>query len=326
MGEVMIRRALTGIQPSGTPHVGNWLGAIRPALALSESCEGYYFIASYHALTTSRDPALLRERILDVAATWLALGLDPTRTVLWTQQDVPEVTELAWILSCVASKGLLDKAHAFKDAVTKGSKFVSAGLYTYPILMAADILAFDSDLVPVGRDQKQHVEMARGMAQSLNHIYGDLLKVPEPLIQDNVAIVPGTDGQKMSKSYGNTVPLFLPPKKLRKRLMAIKTDSRSLADPKDPDTCTVFALYRLFGTPEQQADLAERYRAGGLGYGHAKQELFELMNDQLTIPRDRYNELMARPDEIRDILTNGARRAKLTAQATLNRVRVGVGL
>jgi tryptophanyl-tRNA synthetase len=322
----MSKRALTGIQPSGTPHVGNWLGAIQPALKLSEDNEGYYFIASYHALTTSRDPALLRQRILDVAATWLALGLDPTRTVLWAQQDVPEVTELAWILSCMASKGLLDKAHAFKDAVAKGKKFVSAGLYTYPVLMAADILAFDSDLVPVGRDQKQHVEMARDMAQRFNHTYGEILRLPEPLIQENVAVVPGIDGQKMSKSYGNTVPLFLTPKKLRKRLMAIKTDSRSLDEPKDPDTCTVFSLYKLFGTAAQQADLADRYRAGGLGYGHAKQELFELMDERLAVPRDRYNELMASPDEIRDILTEGARRARLTARATLNRVRNGVGL
>ena len=322
----MSKRALTGIQPSGTPHVGNWLGAIEPALQLSEENEGYYFIASYHALTTSRDPEQLRARILDVAATWLALGLDPTRTVLWTQQDVPEVTELSWILSCFASKGLLDKAHAFKDAVAKGRKFVSAGLYTYPILMSADILAFDSDIVPVGRDQKQHVEMARDMAQSLNHTYGDLLRLPEPVIQEHVAVVPGIDGQKMSKSYNNTVPLFLPPKKLRKRLMAIKTDSKTLEEPKDPDTCTVFALYKLFGTPEQQADLADRYRAGGLGYGHAKQELFELMNARLESPRDRYNELMARPDEIRDILTDGARKARITARATLNRVRSGIGL
>ena len=322
----MSKRALTGIQPSGTPHVGNWLGAIQPALQLSEDNEGYYFIASYHALTTSRDAEMLRQRILDVAATWLALGLDPTRTVLWAQQDVPEVTELSWILSCMASKGLLDKAHAFKDAVAKGKKFVSAGLYTYPILMAADILAFDSDIVPVGRDQKQHVEMARDMAQRLNHAYGELLRLPEPLIQESVAVVPGIDGQKMSKSYGNTVPLFLPPKKLRKRLMSIKTDSRALEEPKDPDTCTVFALYKLFGTADEQADLAERYRAGGLGYGHAKQELFELMDKRLAVPRDRYNELMASPDEIRDILTDGARRARLTARATLDRVRDGVGL
>jgi tryptophanyl-tRNA synthetase len=298
----------------------------RRQLALSETCEGYYFIASYHALTTSRDPELLRQRILDVAATWLALGLDPASTVLWTQQDIPEVTELAWILSCVASKGLLDKAHAFKDAISSGKKFVSVGLYTYPILMAADILAFDSDVVPVGRDQKQHVEMARDMAQSLNHVYGELLRLPEPLIQESVAVVPGIDGQKMSKSYDNTVPLFLPPKKLRKLLMSIKTDSRTLEEPKDPDTCTVFALYRLFATPEQQADLAERYRQGGLGYGHAKQELFVLMDQRLSSPRDRYNELMARPDDIRDILTDGARRARLTARATLDRVRTGVGL
>jgi tryptophanyl-tRNA synthetase len=322
----MPKRSLTGIQPTGTPHLGNWLGAIQPALKLAEEHESFYFIASYHALTTSRDAALLRERILDVACTWLAMGLDPERTVLWAQHGVPEVCELSWILSCMTNKTLLDKAHAFKDAQAKGKKFVGVGLYTYPVLMAADILAFDTDIVPVGRDQQQHVEMARDMAQTLNHQFGELLRLPRPQVQENVAVVPGVDGQKMSKSYDNTIPLFLPSKKLRKRIMSIKTDSKPMEAPKDPDTCTVFQLYRLFASKEQQAELAARYRAGGLGYGHAKQELFELVDAQLSEPRERYLDLRSRPDEVQDILDNGAARARAVARATLDRVRHGIGL
>lgn len=320
------KRSLTGIQPSGVPHVGNWLGAIAPALQLAEEHEGFYFIASYHALTTSRDAALLRDRINDVACTWLALGLDPSKTVLWSQHAIPEVCELSWILSCMTNKSLLDKAHAFKDAAAKGKKFVGVGLYTYPVLMAADILAFDTDIVPVGRDQKQHVEMARDMAQTLNHQYGELLHLPQALVQEDVAVVPGIDGQKMSKSYDNTIPLFLPTKKLRKRIMSITTDSKPLEAPKDPDTCTVFQLYKLFGTADQVADLAARYRAGGLGYGHAKQELFERMNERIGSARERYQDLRSRPDDVQDILNDGASRARVVARATLDRVRGGIGL
>ncbi len=320
-------RALTGIQPSGTPHIGNLLGAIEPALALQDSHECFFFVASYHALTTQRDPALLRERIFEVAATWLALGLDPERTVLWNQHAVPEVTELAWILGCLTSKSTLDKAHAFKDAVAQGkTEVINAGLYTYPVLMAADILAFDTNVVPVGKDQKQHVEMARDMAQRFNRIYGETLVVPEPSIQERVATVPGIDGRKMSKSYGNHIELWLPPKKLRKRFMAIVTDATPLEAPKDPDTCNVFALYRLFATPEQAADLAARYRAGGLGYGHAKQEVFELVDARLREPRERYLELRAHPERVEAILEAGAERARRVARRTLDRVRTAVGL
>jgi len=254
------------------------------------------------------------------------MGLEPEKTILWAQQGVPAVTELCWILSCMTSKNLLDKAHAFKDAMQKGKKFVGVGLYTYPVLMAADILAFDSDMVPVGRDQKQHVEMARDMAQSINHHFGELLKLPEPLIQENVAVVPGTDGQKMSKSYGNTIEIFLPPKKLRKKIMSIQTDSLPLEAPKDPDTCTVHQLFKLFAPADQAADLADRYRAGGLGYGHAKQELFEVIDAQLGEARERYFDLRSRPDDVQDILRDGAIRAGHVAEATLNRVRAGIGL
>ena len=321
----MIQRVLTGIKPTGMPHIGNLLGMYRPALALAERSEGYFFVASYHALTTMRDPAALRASTLDVAANWLALGLDPARSVIWSQHDVPEVTELSWILACITSKGMMDKAHAFKDAVSKGRE-INVGLYTYPILMAADILAFDSHVVPVGQDQKQHVEMARDIAQRFNHLFGDTLVVPQAKIQESVATVPGLDGQKMSKSYGNTIEIFLPPKKLRKKIMGIVTDSKGVEEAKDPDTCNVFGLYALFASPDEQADLAARYRGGGLGYGHAKQALFEVLNTQLEAPRERYEYLSANPDEVRGVLADGAAKARVTARATLHKVRSAVGL
>ena len=321
-----MKRALTGIQPSGEQHLGNLLGAIAPGIALQQSHETFYFIASYHALTTSKDPQILRERILDAAMTWLAFGLNPKKTVIWAQHDTPEVTEMTWLLSCICSKGLLDKAHAFKDAVAKGKKQISAGLYTYPVLMASDILAFHSNVVPVGKDQKQHVEMARDMAQRFNHIYGETLTLPEAMIEDEVAVIPGIDGNKMSKSYGNTVPLFMTPKKLRKRIMAVKTDSTPLEDPKNPDTCLVFSLYKLFATAEECADLASRYRAGNFGYGHAKQALFETINQRLDEPRARYMELKKRPDEVQDILNHGASKARRIARKTLDDMREKMGL
>ena len=213
-----MKRALTGIQPSGEQHLGNWLGAISPGIALQESHETFYFIASYHALTTSKDPKILRERILDAAMTWLAFGLDPAKTAIWAQHDTPEVTEMPWLLSCMCSKGLLDKAHAFKDAVAKGKKQISAGLYTYPVLMASDILAFHSNVVPVGKDQKQHLEITRDIAIKFNHTYGEILIVPEPDIEEKTMLVPGVDGQKMSKSYGNTIPIFADDNKLKNPL------------------------------------------------------------------------------------------------------------
>ena len=320
------KRSLTGIQPSGTPHVGNLLGAILPALELSKTHQSYYFIASFHALTTIRDREQMRQSILDVAATWLAFGLDPNKTVLWNQHDVPEVCELAWILGCLWSKGMMDKSHAFKAAVQSGKKDVSVGLYTYPVLMAADILAYDAHVVPVGQDQKQHLEMTRDIAGRFNHIYGDTLVVPEPLIKKSVAAVPGVDGEKMSKSYGNGIEIFMPTKKLRKRVMAIQTDSKGMEDAKDPDTCTVFALHKLFATPDQSADLAGRYRAGGLGYGHAKQELFELMEARFAEPRDRYLQLQSNPAKVQEILAAGAVQARSTARSTLARVRDQIGL
>lgn len=319
-------RALTGIQPSGSAHIGNWLGAIKPALEYQGHMETFYFIATYHALTTTRDPKILRGNTIDIAMTWLSLGLDPSQTVLWTQQDVPEVCELSWILSCMATKGLLDKAHAFKDAVSKGKKTISAGLYTYPILMAADILAFDTTLVPVGKDQIQHVEMARDMARTFNHAFGDALVLPEAMVQDEVAAVPGLDGNKMSKSYGNTIDIFLSKKKLRKRIMAIQTDSKTMEESKNPEECLVFDYYKLFSTKSEQATLAAKYRGGNFGYGHAKQEVFEKINALLEEPRENYQNWQQRPDDVIDILDMGAKKARAVARDTISRVRNQCGL
>jgi tryptophanyl-tRNA synthetase len=317
-------RSLTGIKPTGAPHLGNLLGAIRPALALQHSHEAFYFIADLHALTTLHDRAEMERRTLEVAATWLALGLDPERTVVWAQSDVPEVTELTWVLSCVTGIGVLERAHAYK-AARDANREINVGTFLYPALMAADILAYDSHVVPVGKDQKQHVEMARDMAIAFNSRFGDVLVVPEPLIQADVATIPGLDGRKMSKSYDNGIGIFLPAKALRKRVMQIVTDATPLEAPKDPDTDNVFALYKLVATPEQVADLAARYRAGNFGYGHAKQELYEVLDASLAPARERYEALLAEPAGIHDVLESGATRARHIARATLGRVRAACG-
>ena len=338
-------RAITGIKPTGAPHVGNYLGMIEPALRLTQGgaevrlgadapakkvTDGLYFIADYHALTTMQDAAELRRYSLDVAATWLALGLDPERTSLFVQSDVPEVCELSWVLACVIGVGALERAHAYKAAQDRGVD-INAGVFTYPILMAADILIYDADVVPVGADQKQHVEMARDMAIAFNHRFGAKgqpgpLVVPQALIREEVKLITGLDGQKMSKSYGNTIPLFAEPKKLRKIVMSIKTDSTPLEDPKDPDTCNVFSLYRHFATPAQQAELAARYRAPGMGYGEAKQALYEAMEAVLGGARERYAHLMAHPAEVEAVLERGAARARRLARATMERVRDAAGI
>ena len=318
-------RSLTGIKPTGMPHLGNYLGMIRPALEMTSSHRAFYFIADYHALTTLRSKELIERYTTEVTAAWLALGLDPERTILFKQSDVPEVCELAWFLGCVTPLGMLKRAHALKDAEAKGSE-INGGTFYYPVLMAADILAYDSDVVPVGKDQKQHVEMARDMAVAFNHHFGDVLRVPEPVIRPDVATIPGTDGRKMSKSYGNTIPLFLPTKKLRKAIMRIKTDSTPLEEPKNPDTCAVFQLYRKFADPDRIDDLAARYRAGGLGYGHAKLELFEVMEAHFAEPRERFQDYLAHPETINDILADGGDRAKSVAVTTLSRVRAAVGM
>ena len=319
-------RVLSGIQPTGRFHWGNYFGAIRQYIDLQdEADEAFYFIANLHALTTVRDPKQLWQNTVDAAIDLLALGLDPNRATLFVQSDVPAVSELCWLLMTGTPVGLLERCHAYKDKRARGLS-ADAGLFAYPVLMAADILAYDSTLVPVGKDQKQHVEMARDMAMAMNHHYGDVLVVPQPVIRAEVSTIVGTDGQKMSKSYGNVLPLFERPKRMRKAIMRIVTDSTPLEAPKDPDRCSVFALYRHFASPEQVRELAARYRAGGLGYGHAKQELFEQIEATLAEPRRKYQQLMADPQHIQRILDAGRDRAKPVAKATLERVREAVGI
>lgn len=327
--------ALTGIKPTGTPHIGNWLGAIRPGLELASSPDtrAVYFIADYHALTAVQEPAALRHMTYDVAATWLALGLDPERTLLYRQSDIPEVFELSWILSCVTTKGWMNKAHAYKAAVDRNQLAgesdldvgINIGLYTYPVLMAADILLFDSDIVPVGKDQVQHIEIARDIAQRVNHLYGDVLKLPQAHVVENVAIIPGLDGRKMSKSYGNVIPLFLPPKQLRKLINKIVTDSTPPEEPKDPEGSHIYQMYRAVATDEQTRALAERYRSG-IGWGEAKAALFDVLDAALAPARQRYSELMANTAEIDRILADGAARARTIARETLSRVRAAIGV
>ena len=323
MGE---KRSLSGIKPNGPPHLGNYFGMIRPAIELQESYEAFYFVADYHVLTTLHDKEKMSEGTYDATATFLACGLDPERSTFWRQSDVPEVCELTWILSCMTSMGLLERAHAYKAAKDRGEAgSINHGVFTYPVLMAADILMYDSDVVPVGKDQVQHIEMCRDMAQRVNHTFGDCLKLPKAAVKEEVQTIIGTDGRKMSKSYGNGIPVFLPAKKLRKALMGVTTDSKGLEEPKDPDTCNVFTLYKLLATPEQQAELAEKYRAGNFGYGHAKQELFEVMDAYLAPYRERYMVLRADEDLLEDILQTGARRAREVGGVVLERVRQTVG-
>ncbi len=293
-------RVLSGIQSTGRFHWGNYFGAVRQHIALQNNEQAFYFIADLHALTTIRDAALLRQLNIDAAIDYLALGLDPNQAALFLQSDVPEVSELLWLLITVTPMGLLEKCHAYKDKVAKGLS-AEAGLFTYPVLMAADILLYDSDVVPVGADQVQHIEVTRDVALKFNHLFGEVFVLPVPRLNDT-AKVPGTDGEKMSKSYGNTIDVFEPEKKLRKKIMAIKTDSTPVEAPKDPEACSLFTLYKLFATPDQQAALAARYRAGGMGYGEAKQALFEIAWEHFAAARERREKLAADPAMIEDIL------------------------
>ena len=317
--------ALTGIKPSGYPHIGNYLGMIQPALDLTRDYRCLYFIADYHALTTLHSGKEMRENTEAIAATWLAFGLDPEKTLLYRQSDVPEILELSWILACFTAKGMLDRAHAYKDALAQ-QREVSAGLYTYPVLMAADILAFGSNVVPVGRDQKQHVEIARDIALRVNNVYGNLLVAPEPLIRDEVQTIPGLDGRKMSKSYGNTIPLFLDSKPLRKLVMQIQTDSTPVEAPKDPDSSTVFQMYRLFANSEQVTGLRQLLEAGGTGWAVAKEALFEAMEQYFAEPRERYRSLMADRPRLHTILEEGARHARHLAQRRMEKIRRAIGV
>ena len=320
-----MKRVLSGIQPSGKLHLGNYFGMMRPAVALQEDNEAFLFIANYHALTTVRDAEALRQDTLDVALDFLAAGLDPEKTAFYRQSDVPEVHELTWMLSCLTPMGLLERGHSFKDKTARGLE-ASHALLSYPVLMTADILLVQSDIVPVGRDQKQHLEMARDLAGKFNRAYGETFKLPEPLIQESVAVVPGTDGQKMSKSYGNTIDLFGPPKQVRKQIMRVVTDSKGLEEPKDPDTCNVFALYKLFANETEQAELAERYRAGGMGYGDAKKAVHEKYEELIGPMREKRAALEADPDTVEDILRAGAERARAVAGETLATAREAMGL
>ena len=317
-------RVLSGIQSTGRFHWGNYFGAVRQHIALQNNEQAFYFIADLHALTTIRNAEQLRQLNIDAAIDYLALGLDPHQAALFLQSDVPEVSELMWLLMTVTPMGLLEKCHAYKDKTAKGLSS-EAGLFTYPVLMAADILLYDSDIVPVGVDQVQHIEVTRDVALKFNHMYGEVFVLPAPRLNDT-AKVPGTDGEKMSKSYGNTIDVFEPEKKLRKKIMAIKTDSTPVESPKDPETCSLFTLYKLFASPDQQAALAARYRAGGMGYGEAKQALFEIAWDHFAVARERREKLAADPETIEEILRAGALRARRKGAEVLDRARTACGL
>jgi tryptophanyl-tRNA synthetase len=318
-------RILSGIQPSGKLHIGNYFGMMKPALELQEQGEAFLFIADYHALTSVRDANTLREMTIDVALDFLAAGLDPDKTAFYRQSDVPEVQELAWLLSVVTPMGLLERCHSYKDKTAKGLA-ATHGLFAYPVLMAADILSVQSTVVPVGRDQKQHVEVTRDIATKFNHMYGEVFTLPEPSIRDSVAVVPGVDGQKMSKSYDNTLEIFGAAKPLKKRVMKIVTDCKELEDPKDPDTCNVFALYKLFASEAEQANLAARYRAGNFGYGTAKKELLEKINEHFAPMREKRAELENNMDFVEEVLRKGAYKARAETQKTLQAARKAVGL
>ncbi|HEX8243851.1 MAG TPA: tryptophan--tRNA ligase [Longimicrobium sp.] len=321
-----MKRILTGLQPSGTLHVGNYFGAIKPMVDLQDQGEVFLFLADLHALTSTRDPAELRQYVREAAVDLLACGIDPQRTLFWRQSDVALHSELMWILSSVTPMGLMERGVAYKEKVAKGIP-AGVGLFTYPILQAADILLYDADVVPVGKDQKQHLEMTRDIAIKINEAYGEgTLKLPEPQISEAVAVVPGLDGQKMSKSYGNTVALFGDEKTTRKRVMSIVTDSTPLEAPKDPSGSTVVALYRLFASKEDVARMEDEHRAGGVGYGDFKKRLFEAMWEYFAPMRARREELLARPGYVDDVLRDGAERAKEIGGRTMARVRAAVGL
>jgi len=325
--------SLTGIKPTGMPHLGNYLGAIKPALEManSDDFEGYYFIADYHSLTTVHKAETLKEYIYEVAATWLALGLDPKKVTLYQQSHIPEIMEMNWITSCFTAKGLMNRAHAYKAIVQDNEERkrdsdhgVNMGTYTYPVLMASDILFLKSNVVPVGADQLQHIEIARDIASSFNYVYGDIFTLPEAKVQEG-DLVPGLDGRKMSKSYDNHIPLFLPEKKLKKLINKIKTDSSEPSVPKNPEDSIIFDFYKLFATKEQIVDLDAWFRRG-IGWGEAKLELFNVINDHLKGPREIYNELMADKSKIDKILEEGAARVRPKAQEFLIEVKKSIGV
>jgi tryptophanyl-tRNA synthetase len=331
------QRVLTGITTTGTPHLGNYVGAIRPAIEASRdtSNETFYFLADLHALIKCQDPAAVHQSGMEIAATWLALGLDTDNSVFYRQSDIREITELTWILNCVCAKGLMNRAHAYKAAVDANvaegedaDKAVTMGLFSYPVLMAADILMFNANVVPVGKDQIQHVEMARDIAGRFNHIYckkEPLLTLPDYQVDENVAVLQGLDGRKMSKSYGNTIPLFLPEKQLKKHINKIKTNLLEPGEAKDPDTSTVFQVWQAFATAEQTAEMRQAF-ADGIGWGDAKKKLFELVNAELSESRERYNDLLNRPADIEAELQKGAEKARAISKPLIEQIREAVGI
>lgn len=327
-------RVLTGITTTGTPHLGNYVGAIRPAIAASRdpSVDAYLFLADYHALIKNQNPDEVAQSSREVAATWLALGLDPEKTYFYRQSDIPEITELSWVLTCSAAKGLMNRAHAYKAAVQSNEESgedpdfgITMGLFSYPILMAADILIFNAHQVPVGRDQIQHVEMARDIAQRFNHHYGETFTLPEAVVDDHVAVLQGLDGRKMSKSYGNTIPLFGTPKQLQKAINKIKTNLLEPGEPKDPDDSTVFQVWCAFADETEREQMRQAF-ADGVAWGEAKKQLFERVNDELAPARDIYDRLMANPEEVEAILMQGAERLRPQSTALMEKVRHAVGL
>jgi tryptophanyl-tRNA synthetase len=318
-------RILSGIQPSGRLHIGNYFGALRQHIALQEDNQAFYFMASLHALTTVQTAAELHQLTIDVALDYLTLGLDPNKAVLFKQQDVPQVTELAWMLSCVCPMGLLERAHSYKDKVAQGL-MANHGLFAYPVLMAADILIYLSDLVPVGQDQKQHIEIARDLAAKFNNQFGDILKLPDAYILESTAVVPGVDGRKMSKSYGNEIGIFDEGKALKKKVMSIVTDSKPVEDAKDPSESTPFLLLRLMADPQETQEWEARYRAGGMGYGDVKKRLLELLDQTFGPYRERRRELAADPAYVEDVLAEGGRKARAVAHGVMESCREATGL
>ncbi|MEZ5529136.1 MAG: tryptophan--tRNA ligase [Porticoccaceae bacterium] len=325
---------LTGITTTGTPHLGNYVGAIRPAIAASQNTEvnAYYCLADFHALIKCQDPEKVHQSAREIAATWLALGLNTDNVVFYRQSDIPQIPQLTWFLNCVAAKGLMNRAHAYKDSVQKNLDSgedpdfgITMGLFSYPVLMAADILMFNATKVPVGRDQIQHIEMARDIGQRFNHIYGEHFALPEAVVDDHVAVLQGLDGRKMSKSYGNTIPLFLPEKQLKKHINKIVTNLLEPGEPKDPDTSTVFQIWRAFASKEQTEEMRREFE-NGIAWGEAKKRLFELINEELSEPRERYNELMENPEHIEKLLKEGAEKARAVSEPFMAKLNRAVGL
>lgn len=318
-------RILSGIQPSGILHIGNYFAMMKPMIELQQDNDLFCFIVNYHALTSINNPQELADNTINAAMDFIALGLDPDKAHFWVQSDIPEVTELAWILSCHTSLGLLERSHSYKDKIAKGI-VPNTGLFTYPVLMAADILLFNAERIPVGKDQKQHIEITRDIAERFNQVFGEIFVLPEPMISDDIAVIPGIDGQKMSKSYNNTINIFEDEASLKKKVMRIVTDSTSVEAPKNPQTCNLFALYKLFAEQEKIETLKERYLKGGIGYGEVKKELFGLIWEYFAPFREKRKQLQNNKGDIEAILKKGAEKTRPIAQETIQRVKKAVGL